>query len=110
MSARKPTDLPTVMVQGSPGISEFTISAPTHVTINGQRPPEAKRKHRAAPTDVEVIRSLAKHRGWSDDQFYNMSTGRMMKALGDDWKKLEGNMYHERDRSTYRRAQRRLKG
>jgi hypothetical protein len=61
-------------------------------------------------TDVEIIRSLAKKRGWSEDKLHEMSTGQVMKLLGDDLKALEGDAYRERNRSTYRRAQGRLKG
>jgi hypothetical protein len=82
-----------------PPVTEVNIDAPAHATIS----------ERARPTDVETIRLLAKARGWSDDRFYKMSTGRVMKTLGDALKKLEGDEYHERNRSTYRRAQRRLK-
>jgi hypothetical protein len=72
-----------------------------------QNPGKPKRK-RAKRTDVNLIRSLAREKGWSDAQFFKMSTGRVQKILGDELKTREGDLYHERHRSTYRRAQRRL--
>jgi hypothetical protein len=72
-----------------------------------QNPGKPKRK-RAKRTDVNLIRSLAREKGWSDAQFFKMSTGLVQKLLGDELKTREGDLYHERHRSTYRRAQRRL--
>lgn len=86
--------------RGSPSMGELTIGAPAHATVSN--------RNRARRTDVELIRSLAKARGWSADKLYNMPTGQVMKLLGNDLKKLEGDAYRERSRTNYRRAQGRL--
>jgi hypothetical protein len=95
MAARK--ILPTITAQGSPSIGEFTISVPAyHVTIS---PP-------TVPPDIVLIRSLAAARGWTGERFRNMSTARVKRLLDADLRKLEGDdLFHERSRSTYRRAQ-----
>ena len=82
-------------------------SVPDSTSLQPQNPGKPKRK-RARPTDVDLIRSLARERGWSDTQFFEMSTGQVQKILGDELETREGDLYHERHRSTYRRAQRRL--
>jgi hypothetical protein len=81
---------------GSPSVGEFTIGVPSHATIGSHKPPGK---------DIAIIRSLAEKRGWSVNELRKMSTGQVMMLLGNDLMKLEGDKYHKRSRSTYRRAQ-----
>jgi hypothetical protein len=95
MTVRKPAALPAITVQGSPCMGEFTISTASHVSISSP----------AVPPDIAFIRALAAKQGWSADKLKSMHTQIVRRILNAELKKLEGDAYRERSRSTYRRVQ-----